>query len=480
MKSLLAAISVLIVASLLAGGWLAQTGDLHHAEEQFHLKTLFAERGGYLLPPPELVAPPFIQRIEWSPDGSYAVLEQTIPQLNSENELETQNRLLIWSRQAKRLSVLWVSSKARANTFTEVLSRVVFFRDTPACVFLIEEHGRSENGAEVWYSVYYATSGGRTAMLGRFKDAFLLAPPGDAARYLVWSVDNPATPKHELAYAPILSVGRLGVVRPVLPQLGSQVRYDPFNYSRYWDADGKCILVSYRIREAQYDDTGREIARPQYQSLLWNPRTNAVQPISKDEAEAIYFGEQGYKESQAATLSVKYAHTRVRHEGMHGRTKTAWLVAGEQGTLLAAESTLAEVSPPGDAILYVVHGAAFYRPLIHLDAEQARTLKEMLEKEQYTRNAKQIATALLMYAQDYDELFPPRFDDEFVALILSPYIRDQEMFQVNGMFAFRYLLDGQSLADIESPAQTVAGYLELPDGRAVIYADGHARWEPKK
>ncbi|MCX7925795.1 MAG: hypothetical protein N2554_08310 [Fimbriimonadales bacterium] len=480
MKSLIMMLGITAVAGLLTLGWLEQVNDLQTAEEKFHLKTLLTEQGGYILPPPELVAPPFIQRIEWSPDGSYAVLRQVIPQLDSEEGLEAQSRVLIWSRKTKHLSVAWVSSKTHVHEFTETLAQVAFFTDTPACVFTVKEDERVERGEEIWYSVYYATPGGRVVKLGRFKEAFVLAPPEDAARYLVWSVDDPATPKQELAYAPILAGGRLGATRPVLPQISPQVRYHGLDSSSYWHADGKRLMVSYMVKDALYDDEGKEIAHPEYQSLLWNPRTNGVQPIKEEEAQAIWFGEQGYQHSQAAKPSVKYARTRVQSAGMCGRTETAWLMEGEQGTLLAAESNLVEVSPQGDALLYVVHGAAFFRPLIRLDAEQARTLKERLEKARHMRNAKQIANALLMYAQDYDELFPPRFDDEFVALALSPYIKDEEVFQVNGAFAFRYLLDGQSLANIESPAETVAGHLELPDGRAVIFADGHVRWEPRR
>jgi prepilin-type processing-associated H-X9-DG protein len=102
------------------------------------------------------------------------------------------------------------------------------------------------------------------------------------------------------------------------------------------------------------------------------------------------------------------------------------------------------------------------------------------DREQYMRNARLIATALLMYVQDYDEMFPPNFGDEGVAQVLLPYLKDMGIFEVNGAFAFRYRMDGQSLANIESPATTEVGYLELPNGRMVIYADGHVKWQPRR
>lgn len=49
---------------------------------------------------------------------------------------------------------------------------------------------------------------------------------------------------------------------------------------------------------------------------------------------------------------------------------------GDQAVLIAADPTLAQASPQGDAILYVAHGAAFYRSLIALNADDVRVLAE--------------------------------------------------------------------------------------------------------
>jgi len=83
-----------------------------------------------------------------------------------------------------------------------------------------------------------------------------------------------------------------------------------------------------------------------------------------------------------------------------------------------------------------------------------------------------------MYAIDYDEMFPPNFGDESVAQLLMPYLQDINVFEVNGAFAFRYQMDGQWIGNISNLVETVVGYLELPNGRVVIYADGHVKWQP--
>jgi len=85
-----------------------------------------------------------------------------------------------------------------------------------------------------------------------------------------------------------------------------------------------------------------------------------------------------------------------------------------------------------------------------------------------------------MYVQDYDERFPPNFGDEGVSQVLLPYLKNPSVFEVDGAFAFRYRMDGQWMGDIQDVVSTEVGYLELPNGRVVIYADGHVKWQPRR
>ncbi|MCX7924776.1 MAG: hypothetical protein N2554_03075, partial [Fimbriimonadales bacterium] len=125
-------------------------------------------------------------------------------------------------------------------------------------------------------------------------------------------------------------------------------------------------------------------------------------------------------------------------------------------------------------------GAAFYRSLIVLSRDELRQMEEEAKVAKYISQGKQIALAMLMYVQDYDELFPPNFGNEGVAEVLLPYLREREVFEVDGAFAFHYRMNGQSLANIENPAETEVGYLQLSNGRVVIYADGHVKWRPNR
>lgn len=95
-------------------------------------------------------------------------------------------------------------------------------------------------------------------------------------------------------------------------------------------------------------------------------------------------------------------------------------------------------------------------------------------------NGKQIANAILMYGADNNEALPPA---DSVASAIANYVQ-------SGVFCrpgtdqniFRYIDPGVSrLEDIERPADTIIGELDLGDGsRVCIFADGHVRTEPKQ
>jgi len=76
----------------------------------------------------------------------------------------------------------------------------------------------------------------------------------------------------------------------------------------------------------------------------------------------------------------------------------------------------------------------------------------------------------MMYAQDYDEVLPS--GDGLQDTIL-PYLKMADILK-----GFQFTYNGPSeLGKIEKPNETVLGFISGPGGRAVLYADGHARWE---
>ena len=127
--------------------------------------------------------------------------------------------------------------------------------------------------------------------------------------------------------------------------------------------------------------------------------------------------------------------------------------------------------PDLSAVLYVVDGATYAAPLTRLTPARYAALL----REQTLHNAKTIGVAVMMYAQDYDETLPLPGD---ISDTVNPYVKDNAVFVSPATGApFSYVLQGGLLKNIASPSTTVLGYLNGPGGRAVVYADGHAKWE---
>jgi prepilin-type processing-associated H-X9-DG protein len=104
-------------------------------------------------------------------------------------------------------------------------------------------------------------------------------------------------------------------------------------------------------------------------------------------------------------------------------------------------------------------------------------------------NLKQVALALLMYAQDYDGRFPAR-DIDREGRMLDSYCRNREIFycpSASGRpgYQFNRTLQGWSRSLIPATAETMAIF-ESDDGETVAYrhsgganfafADGHVKW----
>jgi hypothetical protein len=472
MRKLCALLGLATAVCLLAWGWLRQTDEKFTSN--LPVAVLIGEQGGYLLTPPEFVAQPFIGRIEWSPDGNYAVLFQTALRAETPtlDDAVMRHRVLLWNRKTRRLSVLWESAQTDREVNPNRGFQVAFVGKAPLCLFAVRVWDEAEQD-DLW-KAYVATIGGQVKLLGEYREAWLLAPPAEDIGYIL--VAESENLLYKRMYAPVGANGMLANLQPVPENLDITSLY-AYSARRgnpdLWYEDGKQMLLS---------SFGPPIAVPEADGVqyrlepiysLWNLRTNQVQPI--DKARARY-----YRVNRETLLHARSERHSLQHAGNPAETAATWLHENERAVLVASDSALAEVAPQGDAILYVAHGAAFYREIRLTSPEAIREMQDRADREQYMRNARLIATALLMYVQDYDERFPPNFGDEGVAQVLLPYLKDMGIFEVNSAFAFRYRMDGQWIGDIQDVVSTEAGYLELPNGRVVIYADGHVKWQPRQ
>lgn len=142
---------------------------------------------------------------------------------------------------------------------------------------------------------------------------------------------------------------------------------------------------------------------------------------------------------------------------------------GKKSRLLVAPDTdLYAMSPANDAVMYRAEGALFVRRLVSFPKDKVQAALDSVQRAELQTRAKESALAVLMFcSENYDTLpSPDGLKDK-----LLPYSRHNE--QLDG---FVYLLNGQKIADIKNPADTILGYYPGPGGYAVTYLDGHVKW----
>lgn len=140
-------------------------------------------------------------------------------------------------------------------------------------------------------------------------------------------------------------------------------------------------------------------------------------------------------------------------------------------------------SPTGRQIAFLSHGDLCVTDLMpptgllpHEKMAVGLALACAEERQLAASNLKQIGLALIQYSQDFDEHYPPT---KGLNDAIYPYLKTRDVFQV-GSHSFVYRLPGgTSLAEIDSPAETVQGEMDLPCARIVLFADGHVKSFPK-
>jgi len=131
-----------------------------------------------------------------------------------------------------------------------------------------------------------------------------------------------------------------------------------------------------------------------------------------------------------------------------------------------------QLEPSEKSIAYTDNGALLLREIRPFDHDLAENMKIEALKAQAMSIAKQVGIALVLYAADMDEVLP---NGENFVNRLTPYIKDRKM-----IAAFNYTYAGGPMDQIKDIANTELGFTMGPGGRAIVYADGHAKWVPDK
>jgi len=230
-----------------------------------------------------------------------------------------------------------------------------------------------------------------------------------------------------------------------------------------WTPDGKQLVFA-GLRNVE-GDPSTPPPPPTFATV--NPATNTI-VYSEKEPEKF---KEIFVAPSSSRLSLRETTAKIQEGKTTHTLHPIWLESkGKKSVtraLLTADGKVGSISPNGRNALYFSQGATWIvalRPTPRAEyASMARTV--------LLSNARQAGLALMMYVQDYDEVFPPSESD--FAELVNPYLKNREILE-----GLNYSRPGNGLADVSNPAQTIMGTIDGSGGQAVVYADGQAKWVP--
>ena len=233
-----------------------------------------------------------------------------------------------------------------------------------------------------------------------------------------------------------------------------------------WTADGKMVQI-----QTYAPDPASKKLLTKYYAL--DPADGSIKPLDKPLITAQKAERPDKNALPPGSVFLTRTTQTVTQDGTNQATHPLWLETPDKSetprVLISADCESAVLSPKGNAALYVVNGTAFIAPLVRVPKEP---IYQMLRAVAMS-NAKQVGLGIMMYVQDYDEMFPTK--DANVKEVVFPYVKSNEVFE-----KFVYYYPGESIAKLDKPAETILGAIPGPGGEAVLYADGHVKWRDKK
>lgn len=126
------------------------------------------------------------------------------------------------------------------------------------------------------------------------------------------------------------------------------------------------------------------------------------------------------------------------------------------------------LAPENRAVAIITKSGMNVRLLYPVD-DALRNRLVVLARTKAMQKGKQMALGLIMFASDNDDNLPSSNQ----LGMLDPYLKDSSV-----MDGFNYQPPGNlNMNQWQSPAETVMGTVSGPGGQAVVYGDGHVKWQ---
>lgn len=432
--------------------------------------------------------------------------------------------LLLWSsgRPGRPATTLWRGGLGTGTTLAAMVQEIFWLPGTQTALVTVAlmpfppeiaaaaRRGGNFDPPPAWVAAC------RTTLL-------LVNAPGGTARPLLTLAGEAGTvlslnvsPTHPVAVCYVPDPATLNApaseagiaVRIVRPNgtLGPPVPLHGSAYVAGFSPDGRQVYVSV-VAPATPDASGKVPPfRDRQTFAAIDVATNAVTPLGKQRPPIARAAPK--PDGEALPVRIVAATQQARRETTAQTLRSVWLEASDpqasgepralvtpdcdRGNLTGARNS--EPSGPGHSPLNTAHSALlladasavlyksgdvlFAVPIRRFPKAGFVDARRAAQQAATLANAKQIGTALMMYAQDYDEVLPganPAIADQ-----VSPYLSRRDSFDnpATGAPGFVYIHAGGLFSNVMDPAKTQLGYLGGPNGRAIIFADGHVEWKP--
>ena len=415
----------------------------------------------YLLMPAELISGPVVTQMQVSPTSSnVAVLRKSLRV--SVANLPTRERpmpeppreeqeLTFWNVTIRKPVALWQS----AQPYTSVVLSAWMPRTES--LFAVVARGIPPDGAPSAQPVAHEW---KVLLLGLGIER-AVAVPVPVGDYVQVNID--VSPTKPIAVLRLVAAGRAGAESLYLvhpnARLGARIDFPGAGHPAVeWNTNGEPMLVTVEsadqgIRRTVLGvdaRTGQTVTLPA-DTQTWRPETGLTTTLPI------------HVTTRSQALVEGDSKQRITPAWLESVTKSEYPRA-----LLTTDSTYVRLLPDASGAVFSAHNAAWFTPLLKVNKATYLAARRAAERTVALSNAKQVGLAVVMYAQDNDEVLP---GSDGIQARLSPYLRNDSLFE-----GFTYTYAGSRLADIASPAETVLGFAAGPGGRALLFADGHAKW----
>ncbi len=249
------------------------------------------------------------------------------------------------------------------------------------------------------------------------------------------------------------------------PGMVIQIEGVPDNSYLGWDSVGNPIFIS-----SVPSPNGKGFKAKYY---LLNPGNLAVKEMTTTPTMYVYKSVTPVYNAKWNVSLLSSVQRINSPEAKQIPIDVTWLMAKEATekpvALVSSDSTNAAFMGTNRGIVFQSLSGLWHMPVAEIPLEDFKQMKSAAERTVALSNAKQAGLALIMYAQDYDEVFPTGDD---INNKIMPYIKNQDILN-----SFAYTYGGGAISAITSPAETELGYVNGPGGKAIVYADGHAKWK---